>query len=51
MNTECESTVDFDLHNVAIAIPVTSASSAPRINQVRLCLLSLGAVLLCQHGV
>ena len=36
VNIEYESTVDFDLHNVAIAIPVTSASSAPRINQVRL---------------
>ena len=35
VNIEYESTVEFDLHNVAISIPVPSASSAPRINQVR----------------
>ena len=35
VNIEYESTVDFDLQNVAISIPVPSASSAPRINQVR----------------
>lgn len=34
VNIEYESTVDFDLHHVAISIPVPSASSAPRINQV-----------------
>ena len=37
VNIEYESTVDFDLHNVAISIPVPSASSAPHINQVRAC--------------
>ena len=36
VNIEYESTVPFDLHNVAIAIPVTSTSSAPHVNQVSL---------------
>lgn len=34
VNIEYECTVDFDLHNVAIVIPIPSTGSAPRINSV-----------------
>jgi coatomer subunit delta len=34
VNIEYEATADFDLQNVAIAIPLPALSQAPRVNQV-----------------
>lgn len=35
VNIEYESTTDFDLQNVAIAIPLPALASSPKVNQVR----------------
>ena len=36
VNIEYESTTDFDLQNVAIAIPLPALAASPKVNQVSL---------------
>ena len=43
VNIEYESTTDFDLQNVAIAIPLPALAASPKVNQVNL-VLSLAFV-------
>ncbi len=40
VNIEYESTTDFDLQNVAIAIPLPALAASPKVNQV--CCLHAG---------
>lgn len=37
VNIEYESTTDFDLQNVAIAIPLPALAASPKVNQVIYC--------------
>ena len=47
VNIEYESTTDFDLQNVAIAIPLPALASTPKVNQVCWNHLPCVSLLLC----
>ena len=47
VNIEYESTTDFDLQNVAIAIPLPALAASPKVNQVCLPACCCNITLLC----
>lgn len=44
VNIEYESTTDFDLQNVAIAIPLPALAASPKVNQVSYAVTSIGVI-------
>ena len=51
VNIEYESTTDFDLQNVAIAIPLPALAASPKVNQVCLNSEARSRGIVCEQGL